>query len=230
MRKSLAILLVAVLMMGAVDITNPFHWLKEYEVTYSKYFGPIRIYYDPQYAEFIDTKTTMADGKVFFRVMKIRLDSKVDETVEISFSKGPGRDMEFVISQGAYDGKNALKTISALSLTLPGDGSVLAAGHVNSYFNDHRKYVYSNHQLNEIAQPFKYVGLKAVTKRAFDIYSDKSLTTVVAHIPKDANIELLINEGDYYLVKSEFGLVGWYKADKSQVENPDIDGLYYNGD
>ena len=48
-------------------------------------------------------------------------------------------------------------------------------------------------------------------------------------IAKGAELTVLINEGEFYLLKSAFGLVGWVKLNPSQSAE-DIAGLFFAGD
>jgi hypothetical protein len=41
---------------------------------------------------------------------------------------------------------------------------------------------------------------------------------------------VLINDGDYYLLKTPFGLVGWAKFDTASQDASDVEGIFFMGD
>jgi hypothetical protein len=54
---------------------------------------------------------------------------------------------------------------------------------------------------------------------------------MVARVPKGSKVVVLLNQGDYYLIKTSFGLVGWLKLpDEPLGSKPTIEGLFVAGD
>jgi hypothetical protein len=105
-------------------------------------------------------------------------------------------------------------------------------------FNKRRKFKIENDTIIEIKQPYYYVGLKGKILKPLTLYSDKGLLNPVAQLPIDYEIEILLAETGssdfeidyYYLVKSNFGLIGWIKISDIDIWNNLINGFYYAGD
>ena len=62
------------------------------------------------------------------------------------------------------------------------------------------------------------------------MYSDKNKREVIAGIPPEYNIEVLLYDKDtrLFLIRTEFGLTGWVEV--STFGKIDIEGLYFAGD
>ena len=82
--------------------------------------------------------------------------------------------------------------------------------------------------MEEIRQPFYYVGLESVVTEDIKIYADIEQTNVIANLPIGSTVTVLINKGECYLLKTPFGLVGWLKI--PQALQTSIKGLFFNGD
>ena len=130
--------------------------------------------------------------------------------------------------------------LEGLRFEIPGDYCVYASGHNNTMFDNRRKYcVDEENQLQEIKQPFHYVGLKSKTLRDLTFYSDKEATNAVGTIPKGEFVEVLVasvryyKDGpaghDYFLVRDKNGLTGWVELRTGQ-EAEDIEGMFFAGD
>ncbi len=130
---------------------------------------------------------------------------------------------------------NIIATVSGSSLYVPGNGSVYTSGHLNTNFDCRRKYHFSGGTIREVKQPYYYVGLKTKTLTSTILYKTKDLTEEVAKLPANYPIEVLLaetsyKEEDYYLIKTEFGLIGWAKVKARQYESFQIEGIFWNGD
>ena len=97
-------------------------------------------------------------------------------------------------------------------------------------FNKMRKYTLTANVINEVKQPYYYVGLNTETTKSIKIFSSKRLENVVASLPKNSPIEVVINEDEFYLIKTSFGLIGWVKIPECIISDTPIKGLYYAGD
>jgi len=64
-------------------------------------------------------------------------------------------------------------------------------------------------RLEEVPQPFYYVGTPGTVKQSQPIYATREKKTVVANLQVNSDIEVLLKLGDWYLMKSTTGLVGW---------------------
>jgi len=126
--------------------------------------------------------------------------------------------------------------IYATSLVIPSNGNVYGYGHNNNLYNIKRKYVYANGKIAEFPQQFFYVGKKAISLKDQTIYSDLTLTNELFKISKGSSITVVgiqplkgSSSEILYLIASEFGLVGFVKAEVSQEQNQ-FSGFYWNGD
>jgi len=91
------------------------------------------------------------------------------------------------------------------------------------------------HSLIEVAQAGYYIGLKTQTNSFLTLYSEKNKQNKVAVLPKNYNIEVLLEKDDWIMIKTPFGLTGWVKLsdlttyDMSK-ENLSIKNFYFSGD
>jgi hypothetical protein len=96
-------------------------------------------------------------------------------------------------------------------------------------YNQRKKYDLKNRKFTEVVQPYYYVGVKIKLKDWLPIFSDLNQNVLVAKLPKGSSIEVLINKGEYYLIKSDYGLLGWTKIGEGDRDT-EIEGIYYAGD
>lgn len=126
-------------------------------------------------------------------------------------------------------------SIGGLNMYVSGNGNLYVSGHVNSNFDVKRKLKFKENNITEIKQPHYYVGLKTKTLKPITLYHTKELNDVVATLPENYAIEVLLAETshifeDYYLVRTEFGLIGWTRIKAGQYKSIDVEGIYWNGD
>lgn len=126
-------------------------------------------------------------------------------------------------------------SIGGLNLYIPGNSNLYVSGHVNSNFDLKRKLKFEENNITEVKQPQYYVGLKTVTLKPITLYQSKDFKNTVATLPKNYKIEVLLAETsyeheDFYLIKTEFGLIGWAKIKSGQYQAIDIKGIFWNGD
>ena len=117
---------------------------------------------------------------------------------------------------------------------MTGTGAVYAVQ--STKFRAHHKAVWTGKALKLVAQPFLYVGerVKVALKNAITdeaqvpvpVYAEKKVGSEnIVTLAPGASVEILLAEkgdADWFLVRTEFGLVGW------QV--PDALGLTFHGD
>ncbi len=150
-------------------------------------------------------------------------------TAKIYYSEGASTDPNYTIY---INGKtwNAFTENFAINA----NGVMYTEGNINHSFNERRKYRLTAQGVKEVEQPFLYVGVKDKLLKPVKLYSDKSYKTVVATLPKGYEVEVLLAEDDAnYLVRTQFGLVGWlYLSDEDNYAfgEPLIQGLGFLGD
>ncbi len=128
------------------------------------------------------------------------------------------------------------------NITIPGDGCVYSHGNANDNFDRHVQYCLKEDKFVETEQPFHAVGLKSEALAPITLYADKALTRPSGRIDKGRPVEIILTEShlnnvpleyfSLYLVKNEYGILGWAKLKEGiqNNDNADVKGLYFNGD
>ena len=124
-----------------------------------------------------------------------------------------------------YDGK-AIRFIDELAwVTFSGHGFLYAEDWMG-FWRQKDKYLLNETtmKLSQVEQPYYYVGVEAPVEASIPLYAMKGGTTIVANLkPKSKVIVLLYDpapddrkqkDNDWYLIKTESGLVGWAREDK----------------
>jgi hypothetical protein len=207
---------------------------------YDSYF-----YYDIKSSRLINKSCRLLDNKDrFYCSDSIPIDgylvakykcSNLTDSIYILFDGGLSDDPEFSFYNEA--GK-LLKGISANSLFLNSFGTAYLTGHSNCMYDRKRKFQISNDTIIETHQPFYYVGIKGKVKKEITLFANRTGDEIVVKIPKNYDIEILLAESttkDYdidklFLVKTQFGLIGWLRIDEVGLYEEIIDGLFYDGD
>jgi hypothetical protein len=157
------------------------------------------------------------------------------DSLTIIYSEGMSADPGYVITTNT--GK-VIRRFSCVEFYINGSGTIYTSGHVNNMYDRRRKFQIQNDTIVEINQPFNYVGLKGKTLKSIVLYQDKVGNKIVAQLPKDYEIEILLADAkteDYamdqnFLVKTDFGLVGWLRLTFDDIYGTVLKELYYAGD
>lgn len=202
--------------------------------------------YDPQTTKLINIPCYLLDRKNPFFCHKDSdyeartlvgkyKNKKMLDSLEICFIEGASADPEFEIYK-----KNGKKigSITCLDFYITETGAIYTSGHTNSMFDKRRKFQILNDTILEVQQPFRYIGLKGRTLKPITLYQDKIGKGIVAQLPAKYEIEILLSEStgkDFdteqnYLVKTEFGLIGWLRISDDDVSEPILKEFYYAGD
>ena len=194
--------------------------------------GGIRIFYQANSSRLI--QETVNDDLV--KIMETKLDVRRPDEYLVMFDPGPSEDPAFSLFKVQGDQLVQLQDetghefwVGGLDLIMPGYGSFYVAGHINNMFNMRRKFVVDGLVVREVHQPFYYVGLDSETTQEVKLYSSMALDEAVAYLPQGAKVSVLINHGEYYLLKTPFGLVGWIKIPEYAMETP-IKDIVFAGD
>ncbi len=161
------------------------------------------------------------------RVLVTRLNRSSEIRHFVYFDPGASHDPAFVVAEEST--KKSIGTIDADQLLLPGNGFIYSIGRTNKLHIERRKFAVQDGKLQEVKQPFQFVGLEARAKAPIAITISKGGTESVASIPKGERLTVVLSDGDYMLVKTNFGLVGWFKPSGTR-EFPEIEGIYFDGD
>jgi uncharacterized membrane protein len=163
------------------------------------------------------------------RLVSTRIDRENETRYFIDFDSGPSADPAFVIT----DEKSGvvLGSIGGESLIIPGNGFIYVSGRANRLHQEQDKYTIRDGKLVEIAQPFSYVGLKSKAKVPLKLLAKKDEGEVIANVPAGDAVEVVLRDGEHLLIKTNFGLLGWWKANTNvMADNAEIEGIYYAGD
>jgi hypothetical protein len=201
---------------------------------------------DPEWAVFayfpkgsprLDASVRLGDpfmeDEIVTPVARVQLGADVSSSYILSFTRFPSDDPSFMFfrekTRGQYD---FVFSVAGKQLFLPGNGYLYTGGHANTFFDQKRKYRLEGDTVREIEQPLYAVGLKTRTLKPIKLFSDKTLRHELATVPARASVEVVAAEYSdqiqYFLVKTSFGLLGWWKLDNWFSE--EIEGLFFAGD
>ncbi|MHB9109078.1 MAG: hypothetical protein ACYDCO_18650 [Armatimonadota bacterium] len=125
----------------------------------------------------------------------------------------------------AYDGK-ALHILGRVGqqVEIPGAGFIYVKGWAGFWQRLNKYTLNANtHKLELVPQPFHYVGVSGTVQRSLPIYAAQAKKTVVANLQPKSKVLILLNQGNWYLIKSTTGLVGWMPAgDVTDKNFPDL--------
>lgn len=162
------------------------------------------------------------------------------KNLKVYYNEGSSLDPHFFI----LNSSNKLIWGSiADAMCISSTGIIYIAGNTNKMFDERRKFIIKNETIQEIKQPYLYVGVKGELKKPVKLYSKKDnkgslITTLqVGHDIEVLVAEELTTEDDNtmqmnYLVRTSFGLVGWLRltSDDTYYLNPVVQGLGVLGD
>ena len=113
---------------------------------------------------------------------------------------------------------------------IPGDGCVYSAGHTDNMFDTRAVHCLAGGELKPVAQPFNYAGLQSKALKELTLYADKTGAAVVTKIAAGQFVEVVLQDGDWFLLRNRFGLTGWAKLATDTQKATEIEGFYYAGD
>lgn len=200
--------------------------------------------YDPstftlinKYCELLTTNDICYDKtneNRYILVGRYKNKSMTDE-INILYTDGPSFDPEFLITD--FKNKIIWSCPGAASMCINENAIIYTQASFNKMFSVKEKFIYSKGVVKEVKQPYYYVGLKEKTLKPIILYSKKEGGEVVASLPADYEVEVLLADNkeyncQYYLVRTEFGLIGWLKVKTDEMIPPTavINGLFYYGD
>jgi hypothetical protein len=232
---------ITLLAFNALGQKNPFPTLKT--VTLNDFNTTATFGYDPTCVHLINKKCINLPISDFFHCDNEEMEvayklvmfknTSIKDSITIMFTFGMSMDPEFIFVDNKH---NVIGRIYALELYLHANGSIYSSGHTNNMFDKRRKFELKSDTILEVIQPFYYIGLKTVTLEPLTLYASQTSKEVVAVIPKDYEIEVVLAEfkrGEfvsekYFLIKTKFGLIGWINIEGSN--NPKVKGVFFAGD
>ncbi|MDO5036418.1 MAG: hypothetical protein Q4D93_05610 [Porphyromonas sp.] len=157
------------------------------------------------------------------------------------FSEGPSVDPTFYITDNDF---NPLWSQFGQEMAVTEGGVIYLMGTINRMFNMKMKFKITSSGIREIPQPYYYVGVQGELLKPIKLYSQKEGGEVVATLPKGYAVEVLLADPrsvaededsttyNRYLVRSNFGLVGWMRLANEDLSSfdPVIRGVGFVGD
>jgi hypothetical protein len=219
---------------SAVDNTSPVHrkWASSLKSVNPLFNPKIFVYFNPTLTEVINQREEVPaeagvpEGLENIIMVKTRIDSLKNEVYTVAFNPGPSDDPTFII----YHNNRELLNVNATEVGFPGNGLVYVGGHTNNWFDQRRIFRLEGGRIREIEQPFLYVGLETKTNAPVTLYASNRYRQPVTILPPGADILVVLNQGDNYLIKDAFGVVGWWKKPTQPGVEIPISGLEYAGD
>jgi hypothetical protein len=179
------------------------------EATYQKYYTDAGVYM--AYALDVKLRATDLDYLV------LRCDSGGSADPQCVFSKSQDPEQPGVAIPGTV-------------FVIPGDGCVYSGGEADQMFNAHALYCLQGAELKPVKQPFLYAGFRSKAITPLTLYADKDQSSVVTKIAPGGFVEVVLQDGDFFLLRNGFGLAGWAKLDTGHQQATEIEGFYYHGD
>lgn len=167
-------------------------------------------------------------------VAKVKSDISKD-SLTILYSEGMSVDPMFTVLS---KNKKTLRRFWCTEFFINTSGTIYTSGHTNNMYNRKRKFQLEGDTIKEIIQPFSYVGVKGKLLKSIKLYKEKVGTELVAQLTKNHEVEILLGDSSvedfgndlFFLVKTEFGLVGWLRLDNDEINGGILNELYYAGD
>jgi hypothetical protein len=215
-----------------IDFEKAFPGFKRYD---AKDAGVV-LYYNPELCELQDKPHPEKDeydsaGILIERPLRSQLLGKKGGYFIIDCDSGPSADPSCTIYKEHDNKLTKVFFGSGTYFIFPGNGIVFSGGHTNNMFDARQKYQWSGKEFEIVEQPFNYVGLDTVINTTINIYSSTNYSKSIAKLPKGSRILVLLNKNNDYLLKTPFGLLGWFRmAGYVTDQNTPIKGLYYAGD
>jgi hypothetical protein len=160
--------------------------------------------------------------------LDVKLNADDTDYLVLRCDSGGSNDPQCVLSTSQDPEKEGV-AIPGTLFVIPGDGCVYSGGHTNNMFAAHALHCRKDGSLQPVAQPFSYAGFQSKALRAIPLYADKQKSGIVTTIAHGAFVEVVLQDGDFFLLRDAFGLTGWAALEQSQ-QATDIDGFFYNGD
>jgi len=230
--RRLAVLALSLTLISAraEESASSFPGLKSLPVPEDLTPYPGKLSYDPALTKVLNEKLKVEEGAPDAqRLVSTKIDREKDARYLVDFDSGPSADPAFVIT----DEKTGvvLGSIGGESLIIPGNGFLYVSGRANNLHQAQAKYAIRDGKLVEIEQPFSYVGLKSKAKVPLKLLAKKDGGDVIANIPVGDAVEVILRDGEHLLIRTNFGLLGWWKMNTNvMADNAEIEGIYFAGD
>jgi hypothetical protein len=160
--------------------------------------------------------------------LDVKLSPDDKDYLVLRCDSGGSNDPQCVLS-ASQDPEQPGVAIPGTLFVIPGDGCVYSGGHTNNMFSARALACRKGAELQPVAQPFSYAGFQSKALHKLTLYADKQKSGIVTTIAPGGFVEVVLQDGDFFLLRDSFGLTGWTTLEFSQ-QATDIEGFFYNGD
>jgi len=151
------------------------------------------------------------------------------------YSDGPSGDPNFelykVIKPGEYE---YITSFAGEAIFFTGNGYIYTRCRSNNNFLKRQKWYFNGTTAVENKQPYYYVGLTTKTLKNIQLYSDYACKEKLAVVGANSEIEILLTEyaetNTKFLIRTPFGLCGWWIMDRDYPFSEEIEGVSFSGD
>jgi hypothetical protein len=172
--------------------------------------------------------TDNEDDYPYYYILRTKIEVP-GENYDVYFDGGPSCDPGYILRLTSNPKGSAIR-ISGTQIIIPGNGNIYSSGHANTMFNVRRKYIKKGNDLVGIKQPYYSVDIKSAALQDITIYSSTNYIEPVAFIPKGTIAEVILEDNNHYLIRTEFGLLGWLKIDPWPQYPKYFKEIYFHGD
>jgi hypothetical protein len=158
----------------------------------------------------------------------VKLSADDKDYLVLRCDSGGSNDPQCVLSASQDPEKEGV-TIPGTLFVIPGDGCVYSGGHTNNMFSARALTCRKDGKLQPVAQPFSYAGFQSKALRKLTLYADKAKSGIVTTIAQGDFVEVVLRDGELFLLRDAFGLTGWAALEQAQ-QATEIEGFFYNGD
>lgn len=200
----------------------------------SQCFGPGSVHFDPALASARDVFEEVPEHPAggYRTVLAGRIDRGGKDEFELRYDDGPSCDPTFTLWR-----KGAAEPIGGFGgdhVVVPGNGFLYVIRRSNSSFEAREKWAIDNGELVEIAQPQYYVGVTTATLKALTLLQKPQAgVTAIAQVPKGEKVLVVlqqrVDDRDWYLVRTRFGLLGWTE-DSAYGDERQFEDIQFLGD
>lgn len=159
----------------------------------------------------------------------------------IACDSGPSADPSCRLLRKFDDPESAVFESAGTDFVFLPNADIYVFGHSDNMYDHRRLFRYDGKRYEEVAQPFRYVGIEGRTTAPLKLTStrDGDSTHALATLPAKTPITILLNaaNGDDedgqnpdYLVKTHEGLVGWAHIPVKPDGKTIVEGLDFAGD
>ena len=196
--------------------------------------GSPSVHFDPKLAlahnEFEAIEDHPAGG--YRTVLVGRIDRNDADKYVIRYDDGPSCDPTFSLwKEGAGE---PIGEFGGDHLVVPGNGFLYVIRRSNRSFEGREKWAIRDGALVEIAQPLYSVEVATTTRKAIELRQQtRPDSELIANVPKGESVTVVaeqsIDGGDWYLVRTRFGLLGWTQ-DGGYGDERQFEAIEFMGD